>query len=198
MPNNTSYRKNLIEGVNMSQLLLTTAVRTMFILTSRKKMIRQTTDIVDKYLRLAKGLSSEAGRHSIEVPPMRGVDEDMRRWSYFMILEHNSIVNSSISEIVQALALGRSLEGLGLKDPKKDVMPAASAGEEELQIFKDSAQNHLAALTNLPELRGTKTKTHPLFGDFDAHKWNCMFAFHMTIHYKQAEFVAHSVKEGQE
>ena len=31
---------------------------------------------------------------------MRGVDEDMRRWSFFMILEHNAIVNRSITASV--------------------------------------------------------------------------------------------------
>jgi hypothetical protein len=38
-------------------------------------------------------------------------------------------------------------------------------------------------------LRGTGTSPHPVFGDFDAHKWNCMFTFHLGLHLPQAEYV---------
>jgi hypothetical protein len=41
----------------------------------------------------------------------------------------------------------------------------------------------------LERLRGTETAHHPIFGDFDAHKWNCMFSFHLGLHHKQAVHV---------
>jgi hypothetical protein len=50
---------------------------------------------------------------------------------------------------------------------------------------------------DLGELRGTKTTPHPIFGDFDAHKWNCMFSFHLRLHYKQAAYVVRTAKAEQ-
>ena len=60
---------------------------------------------------------------------MSGVDEDMRRWSFFMILEHNAIVNRSITASVVQLANGESLTGQATIDVKKGVMPSGAADE---------------------------------------------------------------------
>jgi len=126
---------------------------------------------------------------------MPGVDQDMSMWSFYMIMEHNEIVNRSISAIVVQLSRDESLHGLATIDPKTDVMPSAFAGEEQLSRFHDSISNHIQVLKTLGKLRGTKTSLHPVFGDFDAHKWNCMFSFHLKLHYRQAEYVVRAVKK---
>ena len=150
-----------------------------------------------QYAKLAVGLSKEAGQLSIEVPPMRGVDKDMRKWSFFMILEHNAIVNRSITATVTQLAKGETLHGAATIDPKKGVMPILSADGSQLELFADSITQHIQAVKDLKRLRGTKTSPHPLFGNFDAHKWNCMFAFHLGIHLPQAEYVVDRAKAEQ-
>jgi hypothetical protein len=88
------------------------------------------------------------------------------------------------------------LSGAALVDPKQGVMPPLSAGEEQLQQFLDSVQRHLNRVETLGRLRGTRTAPHPLFGDFDAHKWNCMFSFHLKIHYRQAAHVVQAARAG--
>ncbi len=178
----------------MSNLLIKAAVRTLFLCQSRDQALRQSEVLLGQYTALAKGLSKEAGRLSVEVPPMRGVDEDMRRWSFFMLLEHNTIVNRSITAAVVQLANGESLSGPATIDVKKGVMPSSSADESHVELFAQSVADHIAAVQNLGNLRGTKTSQHPIFGQFDAHKWNCMFAFHLRIHLPQARFVAEKAK----
>lgn len=142
-----------------------------------------------EYLKLADRLPAEAGQRCIEVPWMPGIDEDMRKWSYFMILEHNAIVNRAITATVVQLARGEALSGAAMIDPKKDVMPSTSAGDSQIELFADSVRQHLHAVKDLKSLRGTKTAPHPVFGAFDAHQWNCMFAFHLDLHLRQARFV---------
>ena len=83
---------------------------------------------------------------------MQGVDEDMRKWSFYMILEHNEIVNRSISAIVEQLTRGEPLSGAATIDPKEDVMPSPYAGEEQLLKFKDSVNYHLNLLDSLDNL----------------------------------------------
>ena len=120
---------------------------------------------------------------------MPGVDEDMRRWSFFMILEHNAIVNRSITATVVQLSRGVALSGPAIINPKKDVMPSSAVDESQIKAFSDSVSKHMEAVKNLKHLRGTGTSPHPIFGKFDAHKWNCMFAFHLGLHLRQAEYV---------
>ena len=112
----------------------------------------------------------------------------MRGWTFFMILRHNTIVNNAISANIRRLALGESAPAKKF-DHKHDVMPAEDCGIEQIAIFKASVLSHLESIRPLGELRGTKTKDHPRFGSFDAHKWNCMFAFHLKVHLRQAMFV---------
>ena len=162
----------------------------MLVTTSRQRATNQARRMLEAYLQLAEGLGPEAGCVAVEVPPMRGVDEDMRRWSFYMIIEHNTIVNRSISAMILQLVKAEPLSGAAAIDPKKDVMPIPSAGKEQLQAFKESIDDHVSMIEGLGSLRGTHSSPHPIFGNFDAHMWNCMFSFHLGLHYKQARHVA--------
>ncbi|MCP4397953.1 MAG: DinB family protein [bacterium] len=177
----------------MSNMVIKTAIRTKFALTSRDNASKQIRELLESYLELAGSLNGELGAQSVFVPPMPGIDEDMRNWSFFMILEHNTIVNRSMSSIIQSLTQGEEPTGAGAIDPKKDVMPSRQSGKEQLPAFRASIEGHLSIISGLRRLRGTVTKQHPIFGPFDAHSWHCMFAFHLMIHYKQADYIVRKI-----
>jgi hypothetical protein len=177
-----------------SRWLIKAAVRALFMVTSQDRAIIQTRQALDHYLKLTDGLSREAGARTVTVPPMRGIDEDMRSWSFYMILEHNTIVNRAISATILNLVRGEPLSAAAAIDFKGGVMPSQSAGEEHVQEFCDSVTAQLSLVPALGSGRGTQTALHPLFGDFDAHQWTCMFAFHLRIHYKQAAHVVLTAK----
>lgn len=173
----------------MSNLFLKAAVRTWFALTSRKQATARIQDLLRDYQVLAERVGPAIGSRPVMVPRMPGVDEDMRNWSFFMILEHNAIVNRSVAKVVEDLARGVEPTGEGKIDPKHDVMPSASPGIEQIQLFQDSVEDYLQRVSVLGLLRGTLTKRHPVFGMFDAHQWHCMLGFHLMIHRRQAEYV---------
>jgi hypothetical protein len=174
----------------MSSHVIRTVIRTKFLLTSRKKASQIIRTQADSYLKLAERMGAEDGGKPVIIPPMIGVDPEMRGWSLFQILEHNSIVNSSITATVEGLALGEELSSAALINPKTDVLPKGLSGPEQLEAFRRSIDDYLAMLETLPRLRGTAETPHPIFGSFDAHKWHCMFGFHLGLHLKQAEKVA--------
>lgn len=174
--------------IRMANPIIRVIVRTRFLLTGRDSANAQAERLLTGYLRLAQGLDERSGSEPVTVPPMLGVDEDMRDWSFFMILRHITIVNRAISANVKRLVLGEP-EPRKRFNPKTDVMPEHDCGIEQIALFKSSVISHLETVKSLGELRGTETSDHPLFGPFDAHKWNCMFALHMRIHMKQAAFV---------
>jgi hypothetical protein len=179
----------------MSNPLIKAVVRTLFTFTSRKKALKKCEHHLHQYLQLAQSLSNEAGTRCIEVPAMPGIDEDMRRWSFFMILEHNTIVNKSITATIVQLAQDQPLSGLATINPKKDVMPSASPDESQVDAFTNSVLAHLEAVKKLKQLRGTRRSPHPVFGEFDAHQWNCMFTFHLGLHLQQAAYVSEKAKK---
>jgi hypothetical protein len=174
----------------MSNAIIRTVVRSLLTLTGREKNAREIRARLQDYLKLASQLDATTGSRPVRVPPMRGVDEDMRDWSFFMILEHNTIVNRSITSIVEQLSRNEEPAGEGAIDVKHGVMPGSNPGVEQVEAFRRSVERHLETVAKLGPLRGTRIKQHPIFGPFDAHKWNGMFGFHLKLHLPQAQYVA--------
>ncbi len=160
----------------------------MLTLSTRQATEAKTMRLRDRYLEVAA--QAVDGALAVRVPAMAGIDENMREWSIFMVLEHNAIVNRSITSIVVSLTRGEEPGGPGAIDPKTGVMPSPAAGVAQLEAFCSSVDEHVTAVRALKKLRGTRTWPHPVFGDFDAHKWNSMFAFHLGLHFPQVRFVA--------
>lgn len=142
------------------------------------------------YQQLAVPMTEERGHRKVHVPQMPGVDVDMTDWSMYMLLRHNTIVNRGITAVVEQLARGEELHGPALLDIKRDVLPGDDAGPEALEAFRRSVHDHIETVRNLGALRRTATFQHPMFGAFDAHKWNCMFGVHLWIHNRQAKRIA--------
>lgn len=170
----------------MSNPFVRAMIRSKFTLTSREKASAMIRNNAESYVGLADRFDPASAMKPVTVPPMIGVDPEMRGWSFFQILEHNAIVNRSISAMVQALALGKKPAGDALIDPKTDVLPKGLSGAEQISAFLNSVDDHLALVATLPHLRGTPEQPHPIFGSFDAHKWHCMFGFHLGLHLHQA------------
>ena len=147
------------------------------------KILRET----ERSLALLEGLSEMQRARSVRVPALMGVDEDMRDWSLYQVLEHNTIVNRAFSRIISGLAQGRPIRGLG--DPKKDVMPSAEPGASSVDAFRASVKEHLEILTSLPKLRRTGRHPHPVCGPLDAHGWHAFFGIHLAIHRAQMEAI---------
>jgi hypothetical protein len=173
----------------MSNPIIKAIIRTKFLITTRHKASEIIRSNADAYLRLVDRVGVPEGMEQVNVPPMIGVDPEMRGWSFFQILEHNTIVNRSIAATVEALALGKEPTGAALINPKTDVLPTGVSGPEQAEAFRRSIDDYLAIVATLPTLRGTAETIHPVFGCFDAHKWHCMFGFHLGLHFKQAERV---------
>ena len=181
----------------MRNTIIKLTVRTWFALMSRHRAALRICKQHDNYRALANMINPVSGAKSITVPRMAGVDEDMRNWSFFMILEHNTIVNRSITATVASLVRGEEPTGAGAIDIKKDVMPSERPGEEQIDFFDTSVQEHLNVVAGLGRLRGSLTKQHPIFGEFDAHRWHCMFGFHLFLHYRQAQYLVRKLSAEQ-
>lgn len=169
--------------------LVRTIIRLRFSLTSREAATRLLESERDRTLEVARRLGEAGCRKTATVPAILGVDEDMRDWSIYQVLEHDTIVNRRLTG--QMLFVAGAGPG---PDPdfsiKHDVMPSPDPGPEQVGEFERSIADHLEAVAAIPKLRGTRKADHPIFGSFDAHRWHCMFGFHLQIHRKQAEALA--------
>lgn len=179
----------------MINQLIRWGVLTSFALTGRDRASVRIQASLDAYLALMEPVSDTQGRTPVTVRPLQGVAEDMRGWSLFQIIEHNTMVNRAISATVVQLARGEPLSGAALTDPRHGVMPASDPGPEVMEPFIASVRQHLEAVATLGSLKGTATSDHPVFGPFDAHQWHCMFGFHLNLHLNQARHVIRGLQQ---
>lgn len=177
--------------------MIKAAVRARFLLTSKQRCAVQSLDALAVYLGIWGQLDEVTASQRVQVAPMLGVDEDMREWSFFMLLEHNVIVCRSITARMKQLVLGEPQPALEGFDVKKDVMPSGVSGVCQVNALKAAVHDHLDIVSKMGNLRKTQVSLHPKFGLLDAHKWNCMFAFHLKLHLKQAESIAQLVAVDQ-
>ena len=160
-------------------------IRTQFALTSQRSATRSIQMETERTLSCIHELGDDDAQKSVDVGKMIGVDEDMRRWTPYQTLEHNTIVNRVIQEVVTTLARGEVY--VSDFDPKTDVLPGAAPNVEMISAFRSSVDDYLQAVGRCKQLRGTPRYPHPLFGRFNAHQWHCMFGFHLRIHRRQLE-----------
>ena len=159
-------------------------------------MVDRIERYLERYMELVGKVCGD-GRKKIHVPSMAGIDRDMRDWSLDMILEHNAKVNKIIKNIVCRLSRGEELRPEEEIDPKVDVMPEDS-GMEQVDEFKRSVEEYLHVVEGVGQLKGTRKIEHPVFGPLDAHQWHCMFAFHLGVHLRQAEYIVKAIIEDDE
>lgn len=171
-------------------------VRGMFFLTPSARATRGIRKRALAYQAIGAALGEDLGRQPARVPATPGLDEDMLEWSFFMVLEHNTIVNGAVTEMTCALATGDFSKVPKAFDPKRDVMPRADAGPEQLAAFMDSVEAHLQRVEALPKLRGTPRHQHPVFGMLDAHGWHNMFGLHLQVHLIQARNLQQALQAG--
>lgn len=180
----------------MRYLLLGILLRILFALTKRDQASAQIHKLCDRYLALALMMDNDGGSSSVRVSwLLPGIDQDMRNWSFFKLLEHNTIVNRSITSVIKSLVRKEEFHGAGAIDMKKDVMPSESPGSEQTEFFRISVAEHIKTVSKFQNLRNSPKKDHPLFGTFTAHQWHCMFGFHLFIHYLQAKYIVNKITE---
>lgn len=178
----------------MRYLLLGVVLRVLFALTGRDQASTQIRKLCDRYLALVTMIDAESGLLAVRVSGLLpGIDKDMRNWSFFKLLEHNTIVNRSFTSIIESLVRGEKPQGAGAIDMKKDVMPSENPGAEQIAFFQNSVAEHIKTVSGFRNLRDTPVMLHPLFGAFTAHQWHCMFGFHLFIHYIQAKYIVNKI-----
>ncbi|NNE93346.1 MAG: hypothetical protein HKN23_17010 [Verrucomicrobiales bacterium] len=166
--------------------LLQKIIRTRFATMSRKSADKLIRSEAEKTLAVGERLGPGLCGQSETVKQMVGVDEDMRAWNFYQILEHNIIVNRNVTCVVEFLA-GDGPPPDAEFDIKHDVMPQDEVGPEAVAEFETSVKDHLKSIGQLSKLRGTEQIEHTIFGPLDGHQWHCLFGFHLQLHRRQAE-----------
>jgi hypothetical protein len=138
----------------------------------------------DRILRLARSVDQELAARPVLIPRVWGIEDSSRNWSVFMTLEHLTIVNQVIADIIEHLAARQAYD----RDiSTADVKPTTGQDQKLIGRFAGSIDDYLARIERLENLHTQARHRHPWFGPLNAHAWHVLAAAHQRIHRRQIE-----------
>jgi DinB superfamily len=135
-------------------------------------------------VRLASRCDPESGSRPVLIDRLRGMEDNSRFWSVFMVIDHLRIVNGGISEVIRLLGRGQTPER---QLRIADVKPSPQANQEVTGEFEQVCVLFERRAAALPDLRTAHRYAHPWFGLLDAAGWHFLAGFHMQLHRRQIE-----------
>jgi hypothetical protein len=140
----------------------------------------------DNMLKLVETLTPVQRSTQVLIKRLPGLEDSSRFWSVYMVLEHLTMVNLGILDIIKDLSQGNSPTQKVLTEAVK---PHATTDETVIKNFADACITYEKAIALLGNLNSEMKWPHPWFGPFSAADWHFMMGFHMNLHRRQVEAI---------
>ena len=116
------------------------------------------------------------------IPRLQGIEDSSRNWSVFMVLEHLSMVNQSIMDVVRALRNdSQPMDVVNIANYKPD----ENVDADSIDRFSETNRRYWSFAKSHQPLHSQLKFQHPWFGPLDGHQWHCLAAVHQKIHRRQ-------------
>ena len=119
------------------------------------------------------------------------IEDDSRRYSINMVLEHLSIVGYEIMEVIDVLSKEKKLE----KDITIQGVKAYKNTYNSIDIFEKCMKTYELFIKKLPKKQSHITKKHPWFVEFNNFDWSVFMYMHTFIHRRQIEAIISKLEE---
>lgn len=131
---------------------------------------------------MVKELSENDLNRRVLIKHILGIEDDTRDWSVALVIEHLSIVNTGIIQVIKTLSKEKSFDGpISIEAVKPEDRTVTM--NELKQIIKDFE-------TFVPQNKNSKmTKAHPWFVQFNNKDWNTFLAIHTWVHKRQIKAI---------
>jgi len=137
-------------------------------------------------MRLADGRDPADLVRPILVPPLIGLEDSSRHWSYAMVLEHLGIIGRQTGDIIAALSHGQQPTGSPLDTALLKPEGQLSGGGALADFHAFLEEFHRGMGSDVGNRRSRARFPHPWFGPLTARQWICFLPFHQRIHMQQA------------
>ena len=145
---------------------------------------------------LCEGFSDEQLTEKHLIKRLQGLEDSSRYWSIAMVLEHLSVVNSLMGQVVVALATNSSALASAPKRGTADVKPEGIVSASEAKARFEAVR--VEVLTNVSavdaNLNPDKKHSHPWFGPLNARQWLIFLSLHGNIHRRQIIAISEQLK----
>ena len=146
---------------------------------------------VEKIKKLVESLEKELLTKQPIIDRTFAIEDDSRRYSINMVLEHLTITGTGVMGVIKTLSneqeFTRALTIEGVK--------ANENKQEQLKEFIEFYESYFSFIENLPKIQSKATKKHPWFVNFNNYDWNIFMFMHTFIHRRQIEAIIKKLGE---
>jgi len=160
--------------------VLVPTVRILFTWNIALFMLKREVAIVEK---LIKNINPEDLEKQIIINRTFAIEDDSRRFSINMVLEHLVIAGGLVKETIVSLS---NEEILADNIKIEDVKPFAN-DEKALDNFLAFYKSYAQMIENLPKKQSIATRKHPWFVRFNNFDWSVFMYMHTFIHRRQIQ-----------
>ncbi|MBI3874338.1 MAG: hypothetical protein HY307_04985 [Arcobacter sp.] len=155
-------------------------VRALFTWEIALFMVKKEVSIIAN---LVKNIDSQDLKKQIIIERTFAIEDDSRRFSINMVLEHLIIAGSLVKETIVSL----SNEEILADDIKIENVKPFENSEKALDKFLDFYASYLKTIKDLPKKQSIATKKHPWFVGFNNFDWSIFMYMHTFIHRRQIQ-----------
>lgn len=160
-------------------------------------MLRETARIIE----LAQPLSEEEFFIQVLIDPLPALEDSSRYWSVAMVMEHLIICMRPMTQIVETLASGKTMNANTSPANVKPKGGRALSKEQWIKLF-DDVTNECAARLRPVAVRADVANPpkdaprlgHPFFGAIHARGWVWVMGVHPTTHRRQVQGIIAGLK----
>jgi hypothetical protein len=158
---------------------------------------RATDDFLDEIRRVEEVcgyFSAEDFVQRVTVDPIIGLEDDERRWSASMVVEHAVLTGEAIGRTLVFLSRGQQPPA---PFTREELRPRGAKGVEVMAALRTLESDYPKLVrTELGPQRGLLHR-HPLFGELDLHGWHCLSVSHLRVHRRQLHEIRRRLTAGQ-
>lgn len=160
--------------------ILVPTVRTIFTWNIALFMLKREVNIIHT---LVKNRSTQEMKEQIIIDRTFAIEDDSRRFSINMVLEHLVIAGTLVKEVIESLSQEIAVEN---EITIESVKPRKNS-DEALENFIYFYEDYIQSIKKLPKKKSMTTKKHPWFINFNNFDWSVFMYMHTFIHRRQIE-----------
>ena len=138
--------------------------------------------------------SAEDFVQRVTVDPIIGLEDDERRWSASMVVEHAVLTGDAIGRTLVFLSRGQQPPA---PFTREELRPRGAKGVEVMTSLRAFECDYPRLVRNELGPQRDLQHRHPLFGDLDLHRWHCLSVSHLRVHRRQLHEIRRRITAGQ-
>ncbi len=167
--------------------ILVPTVRALLTWNTALYLFKREVKIISK---LIESIPKKALQEKIIIDRVFAIEDDSRKFSVNMVIEHLTITGYGIMSVIDTLSQEKEFP----KDIKIEEVKPFENKEDSMKDFLAFTKSYEDFIKQLPKKQSSHTKAHPWFVELNNFDWSVFIFMHTFIHRRQIKAIISQLK----